>query len=233
MQGVDYEAWVTYVEKIIKHFRGQVYTVVDLACGTGSSTFPWISRGYKTVGVDISEEMLIKACQKAKKRNLDVTFLHQDLQNFNLGSPVDLAVCFQDGLNYILDPHELEQVFQAVFRNLSKNGFFIFDLNYPNRITSKNEEVSIVEEELFTLFWRTNFLESENLWTTEVAGFIKTQENYYEKFSEKHKEKVYEAYEVWPKLAQAGFTILGTYEAFTFDPPHERTLRIVFVAQKL
>lgn len=36
MQGIDYQAWVSYVEKIVANFQGNIKSVVDLACGTGN-----------------------------------------------------------------------------------------------------------------------------------------------------------------------------------------------------
>lgn len=233
MQGIDYEAWVSYVEKIIAKLKGEVYSVVDLACGTGNSTFPWARRGYRTFGVDLSEAMLKQALQKARTQGLKIVFLRQDIRNFKLEEPVDLAVCFQDGLNYILEPEGLRRAFQAVYNNLRGKGYFIFDLNYLPQIVPKNEQISVVEEELFTLIWRTNFSEKERLWEAEVTGFVKTRENYYEKFHEKHRERIYEPSEVWAHLTDLGFTIQGTYQAFTFDSPHAQTPRIVYVGQKI
>ncbi|MDH7578460.1 MAG: class I SAM-dependent methyltransferase [Bacillota bacterium] len=235
MQGIDYEAWVSYVEKIVTKHQGHVDSVLDLACGTGNSTLPWATRGYHTFGIDLSAAMLKKARQKAKEKRLEITFLQQDIREFQLKEPVDLVVCFQDGLNYILESEGLRQAFQAVSNNLKGKGYFIFDLNYLPQIVPKNEQVqvSVIEEDAFTLIWQTNFLEKENLWEIEVTGFVKTRGNYYDKFHEKHRERIYEPPEVWTCLAERGFTILGTYQAFTFDLPHPQTPRTVYVAQKI
>src|SRR5690554_7784726 len=42
-------------------------TIVDLACGTGGVTNILASRGYQITGIDISEDMLFVAREKARK----------------------------------------------------------------------------------------------------------------------------------------------------------------------
>lgn len=51
--------------------------VCDLACGTGNITIPLAKRGYDMTGVDISEDMLNIAREKAD--GLDILFLHQSM----------------------------------------------------------------------------------------------------------------------------------------------------------
>lgn len=233
MQGVDYEAWVNYVEELLKYFQGKARSVVDLACGTGNSTLPWSKRGYLTFGVDLSAEMLAIARQKAAVQNIVITYLQQNLCSLELPEAVDLAVCFQDGLNYILDIHELEQAFQAVFNNLKSGGFFIFDLNYLPRIISQNEEFSLAQDDRYSFVWRSRYLETENLWEVLVTGGVKDNEDQVEHFSEIHRERIYEKNEVWSLLISSGFTVLGNYQAFSFSPPHEHTPRVVYIAQKI
>ncbi len=170
MQGVDYEAWVDYVEQIVSGARDRIKSVVDLACGTGSSTIPWAARGYRTVAVDLSGEMLSFARQKARSLGLQVSFLKQDLRSLKLGFPVDLAVCFQDGFNYLLSREELRLAFESVYENLNQGGFLIFDLNYLPRIFASEREADLVEDNGLSLSWKASFQEDEGLWEIEIWG---------------------------------------------------------------
>lgn len=233
MEGIDYEAWVSYVEEIIKRFQGNVRSVADLACGTGNSTLPWGLRGYRVCGVDFSGDMLKIARAKAIAKKIEIDFLYQDLCDLKLPEPVDLAVCFQDGVNYILTVEGLRKAFRSVSGNLTAGGFFIFDLNYMPRIVPENEEFSMIEDERYSLAWQAKYLEKEKLWEIEVRGSLKNQEHCRGTFSEKHKERIYEAQDIWALLAAQGFTVLGNYQAFKFEPPHDQSPRIVCVAQKI
>ena len=62
---VEYEAIYTYCRKLLKLARVKPRTVVDLACGTGSMSLLLAKAGYRVTGVDLSEEMLTAAWEKA------------------------------------------------------------------------------------------------------------------------------------------------------------------------
>ena len=62
---VDYEATVDFYYEILKQEGLHPRTAVDLACGTGSVTAILAKRGLRVIGVDLSEEMLTVAQQKA------------------------------------------------------------------------------------------------------------------------------------------------------------------------
>jgi SAM-dependent methyltransferase len=233
MQGVDYQAWVGYIEEIVGRYRGRVGTVADLACGTGNSSLPWAARGYRTYGVDLSAEMLEIARMKAAAGGLEISFLCQDMCSLRLELPVDLAVCFQDGFNYIVNIEDLRRAFQAVHGNLEHGGFFIFDLNYLPRLVPSGQSVSLVQGDNFTLRWSAGFDQRDNLWGVEVAGTIRDEEGNLHNYREKHQERIYEPHEIWPLLAEQGFTSLNSYRAFSFEQPHDRTPRVVHVAKKI
>jgi ubiquinone/menaquinone biosynthesis C-methylase UbiE len=232
MQGIDYEAWVSYVEELVAKFQGKVHSVADLACGTGNSTIPWAKRGYHTIGVDLSAEMLDIACRKAVRQGYGVKFQQCDLCCFRLDQMVDLAVCFQDGLNYILDINKLAAAFQSVFANLYEEGFFIFDLNYVPRLFPQSNEDSVEEPGEYSLAWSTRYDKQAQLWEIKITGKFKEDRGEWVDLEETHQEKVYDLEDVLSLLINSGFTLLGTYQAFTFSPPHTGTPRIVYIAQK-
>ena len=62
---VDYEAVVAFYNEIIRREGVKPRTAVDLACGTGSVALLLARQGLKVTAVDMSEEMLTAALQKA------------------------------------------------------------------------------------------------------------------------------------------------------------------------
>ena len=133
--------------------------------------------------------MLDIARQKAASHDYTIEFQQCDMRCFQLPYQVDLAVCFQDGFNYILDSKDLADAFQSVFNNLHEKGFFIFDLNYLPRILPEKEEVYMAEDDEYSLAWRTNYLEKEQLWEINITGIIKEEGEQDEHFCETHREK--------------------------------------------
>ena len=60
---IDYSAWADFIEKCFDKFlKNKPSLILDLACGTGKMTFELHKRGYDMIGADMSEEMLLKAC---------------------------------------------------------------------------------------------------------------------------------------------------------------------------
>ena len=74
----------------------QPKTAMDLACGTGSVTALLAERGLDVTGVDMSEDMLTVAWDKASGLENMPRFVCQRLQKLQLPRGVDLAVCALD-----------------------------------------------------------------------------------------------------------------------------------------
>ena len=79
MNEVDYDNWVKYIEDIIKSENVEVQNILELACGTGNLTIPLTKKNYDIAGIDISEEMLQVAREKAEKENIELVLLEQDI----------------------------------------------------------------------------------------------------------------------------------------------------------
>ena len=62
---VDYGATVAFYREILAQEGLRPRTAVDLACGTGTVSILLAQQGLRVIGVDMSEEMLTVAQQKA------------------------------------------------------------------------------------------------------------------------------------------------------------------------
>ena len=109
MKNVDYQEWTNQVERIFNKYGKKPKTIVDLACGTGGVTNVLASRGYQVTGIDISEDMLFVAREKARKSGLKISYVCQDMAELTLHRPVDAVLCMCDGFNYILDKDRLQK----------------------------------------------------------------------------------------------------------------------------
>ncbi len=99
---VDYPSQVDYLEKILaKHRRKRPESILDVACGTGNYTFVFAKRGYRATGIDISDEMLRIAREKAAKKT-NPQFLKMDMRKVGLQAKYDVAVVLFGGFGYRL-----------------------------------------------------------------------------------------------------------------------------------
>ncbi|MDI6892996.1 MAG: methyltransferase domain-containing protein [Bacillota bacterium] len=243
MQGVDYEMWARYVEELLRVHDLRAVTLVDLCCGTGSSTIPFARRGYRVVGVDRSRPMLEVARKKAAGLGLDIPFVEQDASSMDLdevargGDPplapggFDLVVSLFDSLNYVPSLDDLEAVFGRVARALRPGGAFIFDLNSPEKLATMDNSVSLLEGDGYVLFWRNRFLPAESVWQVTLDGFLR-QGGGWERFREVHREKAHPLAEVRERLLAAGLQVLGLYHAYTLSPARPGADRVFFLARR-
>ena len=93
---------------------------VDLACGTGLSTFELCSRFQRTIGVDISQAQLHYAIEEAKTMNLngEVEFVHASASKLPVQEEsVDLLTCASAW--HWLDPNIVFQEIDRVLKTPS------------------------------------------------------------------------------------------------------------------
>ncbi len=233
MVGIDYDGWVDYIETLLQPYGPQPSAVVDLACGTGSSTLPFAARGYRITGIDLSAPMLERARAKAAASALSVDFLQMDLRDLSLRERCGLAVLFQDGLNYLLTEKELLQAFRGVCDLLLPEGFFIFDLTRPSlRNQSEAPSVYWAEEEEYTLVWESRFHRDSATWALSLTIFVSEQEGLYRKYREHHREKDYSPETVEALLEKAGFTLLQILPTYRLEPARGSEPKLTFVARR-
>jgi len=160
---VDYEATVDFYYEILKQEGLRPRTAVDLACGTGSVTAILAGKGLQTIGVDMSEEMLTVASQKAGDIHPAPWFICQSLQQLRLPRAVDLAVCALDSLDYITDPEDCREAIRRVYKYLNPGGIFIFDVNTPEKLRAMDGQVFLDEDDDVYCVWRGEFDEKTNI----------------------------------------------------------------------
>ena len=231
VQGVDFEGWIDYIEELLKRYKYKPQTVVDLACGTGNTAFPFSRRGYSVTGIDLAPQMIDIARKKAIQENLDVQFLVQDICCLSLPKQVELITCFHDGLNYLVNYEDIKLTFKKVYDNLLPGGLFIFDLNAVRWLADSSQETTVVEEDDLTLIWQTAYEQEKDIWTIDLTGFFRDGD-LYRKFKEQHSEKAYSPIEIEIALQEAGLELLGAYHAFSFESIKYDSRRHFYVAKK-
>ena len=122
---VDHAAWADYLEKHFARCGQPIHTVLDLACGTGTMTCLLAERGYETIGVDRSADMLSVAAEKGRQvSGIPPLFLQQSMQELDLYGTVDACVCCLDSVNYVTRPAELLRAFRRVCLFLVPGGLY-------------------------------------------------------------------------------------------------------------
>ena len=226
---VDYEAVVAFYKKILEREGLTPRTAADLACGTGSVAVLLARMGLAVTAVDMSEEMLCQAQQKAQ--DLPITFVRQKLQNLRLLKGVDLAVCALDSMDYITNPIHCQMAIHRIYRALNPGGCFIFDVNTPKKLKDMDGQVFLDEDDDVYCVWRGEFNEETNICSYGMDLFQRQGSVWHRSFEE-HQEYAYSQEQLVGYLKQAGFTNIEVYADRKFEQPGEDELRIYLKARK-
>ena len=228
---VDYEATVDFYYEILKQEGLKPRTAVDLACGTGSVTAILAGKGLQVTAVDLSEEMLTVARQKAMDLENQPLFLCQNLRELYLPRAVDLAVCALDSLDYIIDPADCQKAIRRVYKYLNPGGIFIFDVNTPEKLRAMDGQVFLDEDDDVYCVWRGEFDEETNICSYGMDLFQR-KGNLWERSFEEHCEYAYSADQLVGYLKAAGFTHIRVYGDRRTEAPAEGEQRIYIKARK-
>ena len=228
---VDYAAVVDFYFQILERDGLKPASAVDLACGTGSVALLLAQKGMRVTAVDMSEEMLCVASQKAQQMDMPPRFVCQRLQKLRLPRAVDLAVCALDSMDYITDPSDCQEAICRVYKALNPGGCFIFDVNTPEKLQAMDGQIFLDEDDDVYCVWRGEFDEQTNICSYGMDLFQR-QGSVWQRSFEEHQEYAYSAEELVDYLRSAGFTSIQVYADRTFTAPRPGEQRIYIKARK-
>ena len=230
---IKYNRIADYIENLFDYYDMNPEIVCELACGTGNITIPLAMRGYDMIGVDRSFQMLDEARTKASKLGKNILFLNQDMAHLDLYGSAGAFICMIDGMNYILVPSQIEQLFYKV-KNcfLDTGGIFIFDISTRHKLKNVlGSNTFIHDDDKIFYTWENKYFDKCNICRMDLTFFKKQKNDKYIRFDEVHLQRAHSVKEITWALKKAGFTQIDTYGAFTFNSPSTDEQRIVFAAR--
>ena len=229
---VNYAAVFQFFREVLHKEGLMPETVLDLACGTGSMSMLLAQHGYRVLGVDLSEEMLTVAAQKAATLSENPPyFIRQAMERLRLPYEVDAVCCFLDSLNYVTKPEACRQTFERVFRALKTGGLFFFDINTPHKFHTMDGQTYLDENADSYCVWRVEFEEASRLCYYGIDLF-RRRGDLWERSVEQHCEYAYEPSELCQWLREAGFARVELYGDCTMEAPTADAQRMYFAAFK-
>ncbi|MGF3103788.1 class I SAM-dependent DNA methyltransferase [Rossellomorea sp. DUT-2] len=234
MQDVPYDGWLEFVNKQAKAYSIQGESVLDIACGTGELSLRLVRDGYDVTGVDLSQDMLMVAQEKALEMNVKLNLFQQDMSKLDSLGEYDLITIFCDSLNYLEDEKDVENTFKSVYAHLKQDGLFLFDVHSIYKMTQTfiNQTFTLTDEHV-SYIWDCFPGEVPNSVEHELTFFVKDEEtNQYERVEELHKQRTYPILTLTEWLKDAGFEVLNVSADFTEEAPTDHSERIFFTCKK-
>lgn len=233
MDEVDYNDWCSFIEEIFNIYSFKPRNILDTACGTGNITIPMTLKGYNLWGVDISEEMLAIAENKARNKKMNIKFIKQNMTELELNKSFDSVLCMCDGVNYIIDEKALFKYFKTVYNSINTEGLFIFDISSKYKLINVlGNNTLFQEKDEFCYIWENSYNEEEELLEMRLNFFI-PQQDMYKRLEEYHIQRAYSEKYLVKLLAEAGFKNIRSFDEMKLEKPKNKSERIFFAAQKL
>ncbi|MDI6401430.1 class I SAM-dependent methyltransferase [Balneolaceae bacterium ANBcel3] len=102
-------------------------SILDVGCGTGRHAIELAGRGYQVTGIDLSEQMLQMAREKAARENRSIRFLCHDARNLPFQKEFDVAIMMCEGGFPLMETDEMNyEILKNVSKSLKKEALFIF-----------------------------------------------------------------------------------------------------------
>lgn len=166
------ETWVR--DRVIEAVRGTPTRILDLGCGTGSTTLR-LKKAFpnaEVIGLDLSPQMLVFADRKAKQAQLEIGWKHGNAEHTGF-APASFDLVTASLLFHETPPIISQRILEECFRLLKSGGeAIILDGSQP---TLRNTEwlTQIFEEPYIRAYANGSVSE----WM-EIAGFaaIETEE---------------------------------------------------------
>lgn len=134
-----YQQWLAFSKR---HLQEDTKNILELACGTGALAVAFAKDGYKVTGLDLSEEMLMIAIQRAYEEDASIQFVEGNMLDLSEIGQYQAITCFSDSLCYMKNRQEVQQVFDEVYQALEENGRFLFDVHSTYQVDEVFPEYS-------------------------------------------------------------------------------------------
>jgi SAM-dependent methyltransferase len=105
--------------------------LLDLGCGTGRLLIPFARRGFRVLGVDLSEEMLAVAREKAAGAGASIDLLRANLTELDglREESFDYATCLFSTLGMVAGAAQRRRAVEHAFRVLRPGGRFVLHVH--------------------------------------------------------------------------------------------------------
>ncbi|MBO1306519.1 class I SAM-dependent methyltransferase [Enterococcus sp. 669A] len=223
-----YQKWLDFS---LRHLPANDLNLLELACGTGALAVAFANAGFSVTGLDLSEEMLMLAQDRAISEETEIQFVAGDMLDLQDIGTYQAVTCFSDSLCYMKNEEQVQQVFQGVYDLLEEKGTFIFDVHSLYQMDKLFPDYSFHDQtEDFAFLWDSYAGEVPHSIEHFLTFFVKEGE-YFERIDELHQERTYPLETYMEMLNKVGFQC-NVYADFEDEAPTETSKRWFFVCHK-
>ena len=231
MSEIPYDTYVELIDLAANGIAGK--KILDVGCGTGLLSVKLAKLKGIVTGIDISSDMLSIATDRARSLDLPVTFVEQPMQHITGFSDFDVAIITIDSLNYVIEEEAVLQTFRNIYNSLAVDGVLLFDVHSTFKMdVIFMESPFTFDNERISYMWNTEVGDEPHSVYSELAFFVRTENDLYKRFDEVHYQRTFSVLEYVDMLSQVGFSIERIFSDWEDLPPNFDSERIFFQVRK-
>ncbi len=207
------------------------HLILDVGCGPGRHSIELARRGYRVVGIDPSEAMIVAAKERAKEAGVNPEFIQAHGEDFLTEYKFDAAICLFTTLGQINDDASSPKInnhplLNQISQVLVPGGPFVLEVPQKKWVVNTLKDSDhFGDDRNYTDIQRAYDPESNIL--SETFRLVSPGETN-QFFLRYH---LYDVDEIHIFLNNAGFEVLHTYGDYRSAPVTEESPNIVVVAQ--
>ena len=208
----DYEAWTKWYRELVRLVSPCAKEVCECGCGTGSVSVRMAKAGYRMTGIDLSEDMLRVASDKARAWGVKIRFARQDMRALALPKPVDAVICPCDGVNYLTDERSLDAFLRRAFQSVKPGGALAFDVSNFEKLTRMGADGLYADDrENETYLWMNEYDAQTETLRMKLTFFVREADGRYRRFEETHVQRAWRVRALEDALSRAGFAEIRVF----------------------
>jgi SAM-dependent methyltransferase len=216
------------VPKALKLVKPAGNDVLDLCCGFGRWSIPLAKRGFRVTGVDRTKPFLSRARADARKAQVRIAWVRQDMRDFVRPGTFDVALSMFTSFGYFDDKGEDLLVLKNLFTSLRPGGSLLMEMAgkeilariFQPTTSSPLPDGGVLFErhEVFDGWSRVR-----NEWTLIKNGKARTW---------RFHVTIYSGQELRDRLEQADFTDVKLFGSFDGDEYGLNAQRLIAVGRR-
>ena len=234
MSEIDYKEWSDYIFRLMLNSQKEVKSILEFGCGTGNITLELAKKGFDMTAVDLSENMLTVADEKAEEAGLNnIRFYLGDMSNFAIQEKFDAVISCCDCVNYLSDLEAFNNFISCSIDALKPGGILAFDMNTKSKYHDVIKDRTFVYDldDIFCV-WENDPHFDEKYMDFDLSFFVQRKDGLYERFDEVQKQYIYMAEDIFHLLKRPDLKDVKIYNFGTFLAGGNENDRIQFIAEK-
>ena len=130
----DFLAWCLHEHGKLEYTGKHEPSFIELACGPAQHAREFALREWRSIGLDMSADMLNYARDRSLQQSVNLETVCADMCDFRLAQPVALAANMMESITHLVTNDQVVKHLRAVARNLLPGGIYVIEMAHPSAI---------------------------------------------------------------------------------------------------